>query len=328
MKEHEIRPQQLFKEYIRLVETDANIYTSRAKSVPCPGCGNSKTQFLFEKQGFAFDSCPKCNTFFCNPRPSVEELEIFYGNTPSASFWNDVFWPAVEERRRNEIFAPRARKIREFCQSKGIFVKKVLDIGAGNGIFLEEFRKLDKDAEYCAIDPGKKAVEKCMEKGFKVFQSTIEQADQCHGWADLAVSFEVLEHVFDPLEFVTSVKKCLAPGGVALMTTLNQEGFDLRLLKEKSTQILPPLHMNFFSLAGFRNLFTQAGFSAVEIDTPGRLDVDIISKALKNKVLSTKDVGPFLDWLMNKADVSIKNDFQQFLADSCMSSHIWIWGKK
>jgi len=112
------------------------------------------------------------------------------------------------------------------------------------------------------------------------------------------------------------------------MTTLNQEGFDLRLLKEKSTQILPPLHMNFFSLAGFRNLFTRAGFSAVEIDTPGRLDVDIINNALKNKVLSTKDVGPFLDWLMNKADVSIKKDFQQFLADSCMSSHIWIWGKK
>jgi len=255
-------------------------------------------------------------------------MESFYRDTASARYWNEVLWPVVEETRRAEIFVPRVRNIRSYCELHSIGINRVLDIGAGNGIFLEEFCNQMPEAQFRAIDPGSKAIEKCREKGFEVYQTTAEQAEEWQDWADLVVSFEVLEHAYDPLQFVTSAMRFLAPNGVVLMTTLNHEGADLRLLREHSGQVLPPLHINFLSVTGFRNLFARAGFSEIEIQTPGRLDVDILTNALKEGVLEREELAPFLDWLIYKADKDIRQKFQSFLADSGMSSHIWIWARK
>ncbi len=328
MKEYQIRPKDLYKEYIRLIEEDAKMLGGRGVMVPCPGCGNDDTQLLFEKNGFPYDHCGKCNTFFCNPRPPMEDLECFYKDTASARYWNEVLWPVVEEARRTEIFAPRVKQIRGYCEKHGIRLNRVLDIGAGNGVFLEEFRNQMPDAEFRAIDPGSTAVEKCREKGFEVYQGTAELMKEWQGWADLVVSFEVLEHAHDPMQFVSAGRRFMAPGGVVLMTTLNQEGGDLRLLRERSGQVLPPLHINFMSVAGFRSLFARAGFLEINTQTPGRLDVDIVSNAVEEGLLGREELCPFLDWLIHQADENLKRDFQCFLADSGMSSHIWIWARK
>jgi len=328
MREYQIRPKDLFREYARLIEDDAKKLIGSGVKVSCPGCGNNDTYHLFEKNGFSYDCCGKCNTFFCNPRPSLEEMEFFYKDTPSARYWNEVLWPVVEETRRAEIFAPRVKKILNYFEIHNVKLNCILDIGAGNGIFLEEFRNQSPDAEFRAIDPGSKAIERCREKGFEAYQTTAEQVKEWQGWADMVVSFEVLEHVHDPLLFVKSVMKFLTPGGIVLITTLNHEGMDLRLLRERSGQVLPPLHINFLSVTGFRNLFARAGFSEIKTQTPGRLDVDIIANALEEGLLERKKLDPFLDWLFYKADDDIKQKFQGYLADSGMSSHIWIWARK
>lgn len=328
MKEYQIRPKDLYLEYIGLIKEDAKMLAGRGVMVPCPGCGNKDTHRLFEKNGFPYDHCGKCNTFFCNPRPTLKDMEFFYKDTESARYWNEKFWPIVEETRRADIFAPRVKKIRGYCETHGIRLNRILDIGAGNGIFLEEFRNQVPEAEFRAIDPGSKAVEKCREKGFEVYETTVELAKQWKGWADVVVSFEVLEHAHDPLLFVRSAMRFLAPGGAVLMTTLNHEGADLRLLRDRSGQVLPPLHINFLSVTGFRNLFARAGFSKIETRTPGRLDVDILTNALEEGLLGREELDPFLDWLIYEADGNIRENFQCFLADSGMSSHIWIWARK
>ena len=328
MKEYQIRPKDLFREYTRLIEDDAKKLVGSGVKVSCPGCGNNDTYHLFEKNGFPYEHCGKCNSFFCNPRPTLKDMESFYRDTASARYWNEVFWPVVEETRQAEIFAPRVKKIRKYCETHSIKLNCILDIGAGNGIFLEEFRNQLPEAEFLAIDPGSKAIEKCREKGFEAYQTTAEQAKEWQGRADLVVSFEVLEHAYDPLLFVKSAKKFLEPNGAVLMTTLNHEGTDLRLLRERSGQVLPPLHINFLSVTGLRNLFVRAGFSEIETQTPGRLDMVILTNALEDGLLKREELDPFIDWIIHKGDEAIKQNFQSFLADSGMSSHIWIWARK
>ncbi len=327
MKEHEIRPKELYKEYLRLIAQDARKLVGHGRRVPCPGCGNRHTVFLFEKSGFPYERCGRCNTFFCSPRPSMEEMVFFYKSTPSARYWNEVFWPYVEEKRREGVFAPKVSQILAHCEVQSITLKRVLDIGAGNGVFLDEFRKQHPNAEFRAIDPGNNAVAKCREKGFEVLQGTAEVIDQWQGWADLVTSFEVLEHVHDPLKFVSSAMRYVAKNGLVLMSTLNQEGGDLRLLRERSSQVLPPLHINFLSVTGFRTLFARAGFNDIEIETPGRLDMDIIKNALDEGILKRSEIDPFLAWVIYESDEEVKENFQQFLANHEMSSHIWIWAQ-
>ncbi len=112
------------------------------------------------------------------------------------------------------------------------------------------------------------------------------------------------------------------------MTSTNQEGLDLRILKEKSRQVIPLVHINFMSINGFKCLFARAGFNKIDIQTPGRLDVDLIINSLKAGRLSRKELNPFLDWLIFQAEPDIKQKFQDFLIESQMSSHIWIWARK
>ena len=328
LKEHQIRPKELYREYIRLALIDAYAMGNARHSIPCPGCGSEQCLLACEKYQFQYDKCGKCHTLFCNPRPTRGDLDFFYKEGPAAQFWYEVIWPQVEETRRAEIFVPRVEEILKYCDQNIIRLQKVLDIGAGNGIFLEEFRKKMPSLEYRAIEPGSKSIAKCRERNLQCYQATVENVRDLDEWADLAICFEVIEHSHDPEKFISSIYKTLADQGIALITCLNYQGADMRILKERSSQVLPPLHLNFMSLTGYRNLFARCGFREIDIISPGKLDLDILSNAFAEGVVDERDLGPFMSWMITQADTPIRDKFQKYLAESGMSSHIWIWAKK
>lgn len=328
MKEYSIRPKDLYKEYIRLSLIDAEAMGGGTIKTSCPGCGGGYSRETLRKYGFIYESCTQCDTLYCNPRPSLAELDAFYRDTESARFWNEELWPKVEEIRRVEIFSQRVDAILEYCERNKISFKNVLDIGSGNGIFLEEFRKKMPSLNYRALDPGSAAVAKCKDKGFDTYQTVAEEARKWHWWADLVICFEVIEHSHDANKFVQSINNLLTPNGVALITGLNYQGVDMRILQHKSTQVLPPLHLNFMSLSGYRSIFARNGFKRIDIFSPGKLDVNILSNALESSTITSDEAGPFITWLLQEASDDVRKMFQEYLSNSCMSSHIWIWAQK
>jgi len=140
----------------------------------------------------------------------------------------------------------------------------------------------------------------------------------------LVVCFEVLEHVYNPLEFIAVLKKMVRPGGYLFVSTLCVDGFDLKMLWDKSSQISPPHHINFHSIKGFEALFTRAGLHEIQITTPGKLDVNIVKNYLENN--PEMMWGRFIKSLLNDEDKS--KLFQEFLAENKLSSHAWVLGKK
>ena len=93
------------------------------------------------------------------------------------------------------------------CERHNIEVNQLIDIGAGFGIFLEEWQKQYPSVEILAVEPSGSLARECISKGLKVEQKTAEELKGYDNYADLVVCFEVLEHVFDPLAFVTRLKK-------------------------------------------------------------------------------------------------------------------------
>ena len=320
MKESEIRPKKLFKEYLNLSKKDAESFDqSSFEIVNCVSCDSPLSKIKYKKDGFNYNICESCGTLFCNPRPSLETLDNFYKNSLSAKFWFEEFLPKVEESRREKIFKKKAIQLFELINEKKINIKNLCDVGAGSGIFMEEMKKIQKNISYYAIEPGLVSSKIISEKGFPVLQKGVEYSKEWENKFDFVVSLEVLEHVNKPIAFVKSINNLLKKEGYCLITTLGYEGFDILTLGKDSNSISPPHHLNFLSIKGFELLFKRAGFSEVHVITPGVLDVDI--------VLNSGKKSEFLKILKSRGDSVIK-EFQKFLVNNKLSSHVWVLAKK
>jgi SAM-dependent methyltransferase len=328
VKESDIRPGDLFQRYLELCSTDAVTYfgSSQRKDIPCPACKSSSSQAVFEKWGFGYVLCQSCGTLYQSPRPANEDFALFYQESPSARYWARTFFPAVTEARRKHLFRPKVTEISKLCKKDGLIPHVVADVGAGYGLFLEEWHKRFPETDLIAIEPNPDLAEVCRSKNFSVAKCFAEQALYLHGQIDLVVAFEVIEHVHNPLDFCISLRHLLRNGGRALLTAPTVDGFDIQVLWQDSKTVSPPHHINLMSVAGFEKLLTHSGFSSMHIYTPGRLDVDIVKNILNEKphILAGHR---FLTHLL-KQDERVLKSFQRFLSEHQLSSHCWIWAEK
>lgn len=325
MREHDIRPEHLLRRYLELSAEDAErCFASGARQdIPCVACGGTEIVPEFEKNGFGYGSCRSCGTLYQTPRPSSKSFEVFYRDSVSSRYWAEEFFPAVAEARRESIFRPRVEQLASLLAARGIIARRLVDVGAGFGIFLEEWRSRFPNCELLAIEPSAKLAQVCRKKGFVVEEATAEQVTGHAGYADLVVCFEVLEHVYDPVSFLRVLYRLARPEAYVLVSTLGVDGFDIQTLWQHSNSIFPPHHINFLSVRGFEAAFLRAGFTDVQVTTPGKLDVDIVRNAYKSDpaVLGGNRFARLL-----VADESRAKAFQEFLAASRLSSHCWVLG--
>lgn len=327
MREQEIRPRELLEHYFELSARDSERFFDKIvrENLPCVACNGEDSIFQFKKNTFEYRLCSDCGTLYQTPRPPSDAFNQFYRGSESARYWNDRFFPAVAEIRRKKIYIPRVEKLFEFFKKRNITVTRMIDIGAGFGIFLEELERRFPEVESIAVEPSSTLAKKCREKGFRVKETVAERVTDLDGYADVVVCFEVFEHISDPLYFINTLKKMARPGGYILISTLCIDGFDLQMLWEKSTQIRPPHHINFLSIRGFEHLYNRAGFIDIEIFTPGQLDVDIVRNASNNEGSLLSNHRFIKSVLENEKSAKA---FQIFLSKNRLSSHAWVIGKK
>lgn len=327
MKEQDIRPTDIFEEYLRLSASDATICFSDVdkEHICCPACGSVDRTFEFIKFGFEYSTCDQCMSLYQTPRPLMAAFEQFYNNSISSKYWAETFFPAVAESRRERIFKPRVNKLVELCEDKCLLPNTVLDVGAGYGIFLEEWKALYPHARTIAIEPSKHLSKVCRDKGLEVVENIAEKVIGYDNIADLVICFEVLEHVYDPLSFIKTLSAFVKPGGYLMVSTLGVDGFDIQTLWEKSNSVSPPHHINFLSVEGFYQLFERAGLRNIDVITPGVLDVDIVRNAY-NKDPSVLSQNRFFTKIIEND--SLSESFQKYLINENLSSHTWVMAKK
>ncbi len=326
MKEQDIRPYDALARYLELVREDIARYFPDSRqfdNVDCPACDGRQHAYEFEKIGFRYVTCQACGTLFANPRPTAARLREFYLDAPSSRYWIDGFFRPVAEARREKIFRPRADYVAE--RLPALSGGTVGDIGAGFGLFLEELRKLWPNSNLVAIEPSAEMAAICRSKGLEVAQVTIEAIQGYDGRFDLLTAFELVEHLYEPRVLVERAFRLLRPGGYFLATTLNGEGFDIQVLWEQSKSVFPPHHLNFFNPNSLARLCESAGFLIEEVSTPGQLDWDIVQGAiLKDGV----DAGRFWSLLARDGKESAKREFQSWLSQQGLSSHMRIVARK
>ncbi len=314
LRESDIRPREIFERYLELSRIDAEAMdTSSFMEIPCPGCASRDVKLFFVKHRFSYKLCAECGSIFCSPRPDQETIDRFYRNSPSARFWAEVFFPTVQEARREKLVRPKIHRILSWLSEYEISCQRICDVGAGGGILLQELRKILPETEFGVIEPCTALAGRCRDLGLLVLEETVERSAAWHGRFDVVLSMEVMEHVMALDRFCVSMRNLLHPNGAAVITCLNGDGFDIAVLGEHSKSVSPPHHLNFLSLEGIRRLFLRCGFSDVILQTPGQLDVEI--------VLNSGHMPRFLDILARRDGA--QSAFQQFLVDHRLSSHTW-----
>ena len=324
MKEEDIRNRKAFDRYLEIVSKDVDNYfcIDNFIKINCPACSGEKFTKAFKKNLFTYVLCNQCGTLFVNPRPRYEALNQFYAKSPSTKYWVKYFFKPVMEARRDKIFKPRA----EYISQKFPEFKKgrIGDIGAGFGLFLEELRKIWGNTEYVAIEPSVEMIKICQKKSFIVIPEMLEDIAGCDEKFDVLTSFELFEHLYNPDNFLKKVNKLLKKGGYFIMTTLNVQGLDIQLLWEQSKSVSPPHHLNFFNPDSIRYLMEKNNFKVIGIETPGKLDWDIVEGMFRNENIK---IDRFWQLIIEKDDKT-KNQFQQWLIENNLSSHMMVQAKK
>lgn len=322
MKEAEIRPQELFNRYLELSRVDVETFfgagTPRV-DVPCPACESGEAQSSFIKLGFRYVQCADCGSLYVSPRPPEERLSAFYVEAESVRFWSTHFYKETADARRAKMFRPRAELARQIAAQHSTSGGRLVDVGSGYGVFLDEVRNLNYFDTILGIEPNPELALVCRSIGFPVLEKRVEAVAAGECVADIATAFEVVEHVYDPFAFLSAVRNILSPGGLILLTTLTVSGFDIQVLWENSKSVHPPHHINLLSVDGMRRLIERAELRLVDLSTPGQLDVDIVANMLAENPATS--VPRFVGQLLSRGD-DAKSDFQELLSKHQLSSHI------
>lgn len=326
MKEEDIRPQNIFDEYLAMAIEDTKTYfgNTQREEIDCPACG-SKGNFSFTKSGFDYEECPECMTLFVSPRPIASSFDKYYTEAPSADYWATTFYKETAEARRKLLWKPKAELVKNIIDKWNEDKEKysVIDIGGGYGIFCEEIKILTKTTPV-VIEPGPSLAKICRDKDLIVvekFLESVNTSDLPDG-KKIFVSFELFEHLHSPKKFLESLNSVMTSGDLFIFTTLSGTGVDIRVLWENSKSVSPPHHLNFLNPISIPIILESVGLTPLEITTPGKLDIDIMKNGYE--YIEDKFWKSFLKIASNDDRVVMQNAIQ----NSCSSSHIMVVCKK
>jgi 2-polyprenyl-3-methyl-5-hydroxy-6-metoxy-1,4-benzoquinol methylase len=326
MSVEDIRPKKTLVGQQRTFLSDLRMLLKGKKlfvHVECPACGSLKNAPLYHKRDLTYVSCSECRTGYINPRPTEQQLSEFYKHSKTYEYWSKYIFPASENMRLQQMFIPRVDKTLELCKKYRVATNALLEIGCAFGTFCVEAAKRDVFKSIVGIEPTPSLAAISRERGVSVIEKTVEETKFSDVQKfDVIVTFEVLEHLFAPLAFLKACRKALRPGGLVIFTCPNGEGFDIATLGTISDTV-DHEHLNYFNPDSIQKLMKRAGFRVLEISTPGKLDADLVrTKVLEGKYKLTNQ--PFLQRVLIDEWETTGDQFQCFLSENKLSSHMWV----
>ena len=149
--------------------------------------------------------CSNCGHIFRN-YPLIN-LEKYYSDEYRKQLDNKMLPREIYEKRNNFILD----KIKNFLVNK----KKIFEVGFGYGHFHSVLMREIPDCQYSCCEISTPLSIENNEKGIRTFNSSFQHVEK--EIFDVIVSFDVLEHFYDPNEYKAKLLDLLDVGGIAVI---------------------------------------------------------------------------------------------------------------
>ncbi len=190
---------------------------------------------------------------FSKSIPTTEELVRHY-----EQYSREDYLSPVTVKRYDELLAVFEKYRR---------TNRILDVGCGVGYFLQH--AASKGWEVYGTEFTDAAITSCEAKGIRMKQGALSTDWYEPGSFDIITSFEVLEHINNPVPEVRNFHTLLRPGGVLYFTTPNFNCFERVWLRSGYSVICYPEHLCYYTPRTVDYLMTHAGFRKVSLVTTG-----------------------------------------------------------
>ncbi len=195
----------------------------------------------FKDQKFTVWRCSSCRSLH-----SKEEVDLdyYYKHYPVALAKKEEL-PSTSSYSRNRIFYKRL----QLLQKRGFKREhELLDYGCGNGDFLSFLQQL--------------GYQKCF--GYDPYSPNYSNKKVLERKYDFIVSYDVIEHVNEPRQFIKDLVDSLKVGGLFVVATPNADGIDLSK-PELFVETHQPYHRHLLSEKALLNLGSSQGITAIEV---------------------------------------------------------------
>ena len=228
----------------------------------CPSCGEQKSSpflkakdYTVSKELFEIVRCQGCQLLFTNPRPKASEAGPYYmsENYISHSDTQEGIINKLYHAVRNFTLKQKTRWIEKEKRGQ----KELLDIGCGNGHFLQACQNAGWNIQGMELDPATAARAESM-LGINVYPSI--QNIPKDKMFDLISLWHVLEHVYELEEYFKFFNARIAKEGVLILALPNSQSFDAHYFKEYWAAYDVPRHIYHFDPNTIESLAKKYGF--------------------------------------------------------------------
>lgn len=222
----------------------------------CPVTGQAAR--LYCRKGSAdYHINEQAGIIFLGKMPDVQEMESYANEQFTEGAYKDYL-----DAKQLKLLTANERLDKISAYSSG---KKILDIGCAAGFFLEAAKA--RGFEVRGIEFASAAIaEASPEVRDKIIQGNIpEVLGRWKNEFDIITAFDIIEHMLDPVKFVSDVKKALRPGGLLVISTPDT-GHYLRYLMRAHWPMLQPFqHTVLFSRDAMRAMLLAGGYQDVQV---------------------------------------------------------------
>lgn len=212
------------------------------------------------KDNFTFHKCNSCKHVYLNPIPSPCSLKQIYP---------EHYGNYSNSQKFSLPFAVKSYLEYRFIKSlykNGNKPTSVLDVGCGDGRLLNIIKKtVSKTCKLEGIEISDHASVNARKNGYKVITGSIETINLEPNNYDYIFMIQVIEHLHNPNESISKLRKALKEGGILVIETPDINCLDFKIFHKRYWGGYHyPRHFNIFNRQNLSKLLNKNNLNLVQ----------------------------------------------------------------
>jgi SAM-dependent methyltransferase len=230
----------------------------------CPLCGANSSAPVGERFRLPVVSCPSCGLWFVAERIRAQDLPVLYSETYWTEFMRLHGYPAHVERYPFDYMAAaeRVADLLPLVPTHGA----VLDIGCALGALPRRWCEAGRHGVGLELD-AELARKAAFYSGVRVHTS-LDAVAADEPKLDAVVMYDVFEHLYDPVAYLTALRPIMADGGILYLETFRTDSAAFAREGLRHEDVKPIEHPFMYRQDHIETLLRRAGLEPFRVTYP------------------------------------------------------------